>query len=111
MFIFIIYGFLSIYILWLFYLAVMILKQAKDNGIISKPALLLGTPVLIIGYIIDAIVNFTVMSVLFLEPPFELTVTKRLCRHLESRGWKYKIAFWFCSNLLDTFDPSGKHCK
>lgn len=105
------FSILSIYILWLFYLAVMNLKRAKDNGTISKTALYLGYPILFIGLLIDLVINVLVMTILFISLPQELSVTTRLSRHLQEGGWRGNLAFWFCSNLLDTFDPSGKHCK
>jgi len=40
------YGFGSMYVLWVFYLAVMNLKRARDAGTLTKPALVLGMPVL-----------------------------------------------------------------
>lgn len=86
------------------------LKRAKDNGVITKTALNLGMPILIIGYLIDIAVNIVVFTMLFFEPPSELTCTDRLGRLANDGGWRGKLANWFCRNLLDVFDPSGKHC-
>lgn len=101
----------SAYALWVFYLAVMALKRARDAGTLSPVALRLGWPVLLVGLAIDAAVNLTVASVLFLELPRELTVTARLTRHIEQRPahWRGRLALWITSHLLDTFDPSGLH--
>lgn len=102
----------SLYLLWLFYLAVMCLKRAYDAGTISKPALYLGYPILFLGLLIDLLVNVFVASVLLLEMPQELTVTARLGRLIRTdNGWRRRAALWFCSQLLDTFDPSGLHCR
>ena len=27
-----------------------------------------------------------------------------------STGWRETLAAWFCFNLLNAFDPSGKNC-
>ena len=97
------------YALWIFYLAVMNLKRAKDAGQLTTTAKALGYPVLIVGYLLDCFVNFTVMTVLLLELPQETTVTSRLSRHLnEGEGWRKAIAAW-AAPLLNPFDPSGRH--
>jgi hypothetical protein len=97
------------YLLWIFYLAVMNLKQAQDNGKLSILAYALGVPVLKVGLILDVIVNVLVMTVLLLELPKEWLVTTRLKRHNRAgKGWRYHFAQW-CEQFLDPFDPSGDH--
>jgi|TARA_R110000782_G_scaffold197495_1_gene286605 cyanate permease len=98
----------STYALWIFYLAVMNLKRAKDAGLLSTTAKFLGYPVLIVGYLLDCFVNFTVMTLLLLEIPQETTVTSRLSRHNQGAGWRKAIAAW-AEPLLDPYDPSGNH--
>jgi len=108
----ILYGFLSIYILWLFFLAVMNLQGARDSGKLTGAAYCIGLPLLYLGLVIDFLVNVFPVTVLFLELPREGTVTSRLSRHIhDSDGWRKTLATWFCKNLLDPFDPSGCHCK
>ena len=107
------YGFAATYTLWMFYLAVMNLQRAHEAKTLSKVALVLGSPILIVGYLLDIFVNVVIMTVLFLELPKQLTMTERLQKHIRtspSGSWREKLASWFCTNLLDTFDPSGKHC-
>lgn len=104
---------LSIYVLWLFYLAVMNLKRAKDNGTIQRTALWLGYPILLIGLALDWLVNFVVMTPVFMDlpqSPGEL-VTGRLKRYVkeEEFTWRASFARWFAVHILDPFDPSGKH--
>jgi uncharacterized membrane protein len=99
----------SFYILWVFFLAVMSLKRAKDAGTLSRHALVLGTPVLIVGLLVDLLCN-VLLSVIFLEFPQEWTVTARLKRHKYSgRGWQQAFASALGDHLLDDFDPSGLH--
>lgn len=106
------YTILSLYILWIFYLAIMSLYRAKTEHRISKPALILGYPILIIGAILDFIVNIFIFTLLFLEIPKEILVTQRLSRHIKSKsGYRFKLSKWICSNLLDTFDVTGNHCR
>jgi hypothetical protein len=97
------------YALWVFYLAVMSLKHAKDAGLLTLTAKAFGYPVLIVGWVLDFFVNALVLSVLLAELPRELTVTARLKRHNRySTGWRKAVARW-AEPLLDPFDPSGDH--
>ena len=103
--------FLSVYALWIFYVAVMHLKRARDNGTLSRPALYLGYPVLMAGYVLDVFVQVVVASVLFIDPPRDWTLTGRLKRYIAGpEGWREKVAVWMCSHLLNAFDPDGRHC-
>lgn len=102
---------LALWALWVLYVLVMGLYRAKLAGRLSKPAYVLGWPFFMLGLLLDIIVNLTIASVLFLEPPRETLVTSRLQRHLRGKqGWRHGLAFWICSHLLDPFDPTGAHC-
>lgn len=109
------YAFLSVYVLWLLYLAVMNLKRSKDAGTIPRTALWMGYPILLVGLFVDWVVNVLVFTVLFLDLPGSATelVTGRLKRYaytLKYAGTKrQKAAHWFAEHLLDPFDPYGKH--
>lgn len=101
------------WLLWVFFLACMNLKRAKEAGTLSKWALIFGTPVLWVGYLLDAFCNITLMTVVLLEMPRlkqgEWLVTDRLIRHhKESQGWRLSVVK-FMEPLLDPFDPSGDH--
>lgn len=99
----------SFYLLWVLFLAVMNLKRVKDAGLLHRKALILGTPVLILGLLVDALVNWFVMTLVLLEMPKESTVTARLKRHnRDSGGWRKAVVLWM-EPLLDPFDPSGDH--
>lgn len=105
-------GIAALYPLWVFYLAVMNLKRARDAGKLSKPAAFFGKPVLLIGYALDAFTNVVGFTVLMLDMPQELTVTARLTRYARGEdGWRKRFALWFADQLLDDFDPSGQHIK
>lgn len=108
---FLLIGLMSLYILWIMYLAIMNLSRAKKNNALSKPAYYLGLPLLIFGYLLDVAFNWVFGTVMFLEPPREGVLTRRLKRHYKKDNWQGKLARWLCSNLLDAFDPSGKHCQ
>jgi hypothetical protein len=107
----VVFGVGALYALWLFYLAVMNLKRAKDAGTLSRLALVCGYPILLTGLVLDLIVNVFVASIVFLDLPSELTVTARLKRYVKEspESWRGLGAKWFSEKLLDTFDPSGRH--
>jgi len=97
------------YLLWVLFLAMMNLKRVNNAGLLTKPVVILGIPLLIVGHIVDAVINWTAMTLILFELPQELTVTARLRRHnKKSSGWRKKVAQWF-EPLLDPFDPSGDH--
>lgn len=101
----------SMYALWVFYLAVMNLKRARDAGYLVGFVYYLAQPVVLVGILTDIFVNLFVCSLIFLERPRESLVTSRLKRHINSEGWRSSVAAWICVNLLNKFDPSGNHCK
>jgi len=105
-------SFLAFYILWIFYLAVMNLARAHEAGTLKPIAYKLGIPILVVGYILDVLINWTLLTIMFLEPPYELTVSARLSRHFKApTGYRRVVSVWICANLLDTFDTSGTHCR
>jgi hypothetical protein len=96
---------------WGYYLSVMHLKSARDEGRLTVAAKALGYPWLAVGYVVDVIFNAIVGSILFLEPPRELLFTSRVSRLNDRPGWRGALARWVCANLLDPFDPDGHHCR
>jgi hypothetical protein len=101
----------AVWLLYIFYSAVMHFKEARDAGVMGWPMKTLAYPALFIGLALDAFVNLTVCTVLLMEIPRELLVTSRLSRHKKGEGWRAKLAGWVCTHLLDALDPSGCHCK
>ncbi len=106
-------------ILWVFFLAVMHLKDADKNGVLAtldprvqKAAYV----VLAVGIIINLLVRVCFSWMVFGEipPPFrywgEWAVSaqvKRLCN--EGDGWRQQRAFWWRDNVLKPFDLWGGH--
>lgn len=70
--------------------------------------------VVLIGLVMDFIVNCTIAWVAFLEPPREWTVTTRMTRYRAPKTlgtpWQQALSAFICDNLLDPFDPNGEHC-
>lgn len=105
---YLLYATASLFLLWVFYLAVMRLWAQKRQSGLNLPSKVLGYPVLFIGYLLDANANVFVMSVVLLELPRETTVTARLRRHMKGTGWRRTVSTWF-EPILDPYDPTGNH--
>lgn len=102
-----------LYALYVLYAAVMNFKRALDAGKLSKYGLVLGYPPYIVGMVLDVYCNTVPISLILLEVPKfgEFTISARMTRLSQVGGWRGDIARWFCEDLLDCLDPSGKHCK
>ena len=96
------------YGLYVFYCAVMNIKRVRDMDKLTTLGKVFGYPTLIIGLILDLLVNVFVMSIILIEAPRELTVTSRLKRHQASTGWRLAVVKFF-EPVLDPLDPSGDH--
>lgn len=101
----------KLYAFWVLYLAIMALYRAHLNKSLTKLGYALGAPLLLVGLLLDVVMNITVFSVAFVEIPRELLVTKRLQRHLKQTGWRFKLAKFICEELLNFADPTGNHCE
>jgi hypothetical protein len=89
----------------------MSLYRAKMNKTITRTSLIIGYPILAVGAFIDLFMNVTLFSLVFFELPKEWLLTKRMQRYIKTgTGWRFKVADWICRNLLNIFDPSGRHC-
>lgn len=98
-----------VYLLWVFYIAVMNIKRVSDAGKLTPFAKALAMPVALVGITVDIAANWLVFTVVLLELPKETTVTARLKRHhRESGGWRLAVVL-FLEPILDPFDPSGDH--
>jgi hypothetical protein len=93
---------------WGMYLSVMNLMRVKDTLTIETKCF--AYPLAVIGVLADFLYNVIVGTVLFLELPQELLLTKRLKRHLNDDNFRGAMSRWFCRHLLDPFDPKGTHC-
>lgn len=102
---------------WLLFVLTMGLYRASLSGKLTRVALVLASPVVILAIVVDLLANWTVAAVWFWQwPPVAWgrpdLVTSRLSRYIDGQpGWRKVHATWLCQNLLDYFDPSGTHCK
>lgn len=98
---------------WYLYVLVMGLYRAHLAGRLTKFTTALAIPALAIGYAVDILSQYTVATIVFRDLPEsgEHLVTDRLKRYLAvGKGSRFVKAKWICENLLDPFDPTGKHC-
>jgi glucan phosphoethanolaminetransferase (alkaline phosphatase superfamily) len=66
---------------------------------------------LVVMIIVDMLMNFTLFSILFFDPPDEATVTQRLARYRAGPdSWRKKVAETICEQALNPFDPTRRHC-
>lgn len=100
---------LCVYLLWVHYVAVMRLMQVRDAGQLTAAMKAIGYPALVVGLLLDLIVNTFVATLIFVELPREFTVSARLTRHSESTGWRQRVAVAIRTALLDNIDPNGVH--
>ncbi|HWI02407.1 MAG TPA: hypothetical protein VNT52_01015 [Acidimicrobiales bacterium] len=99
-------------LLWLFYLAVMALKNARNRGTLTPIGKAFGYPVLFVGLALNVAANLTLYSVLLLELPKrgEWLVSQRTKRHFRhGHGWRQKVAAFIAVHFLNPFDPAGTH--
>jgi len=100
------------YVLWLFYLAAMNLRRAREAARLTRTALAFALPIIALAIVIDVLVNLTLATLVFLDSPREWTVSERLARYLVGPSvWRAEVALWVGAHLLDPFDPSGSHLR
>lgn len=105
-----VYTVLAVWLLWVFYVAVMRLKMVRDAGQLTLGMKVFGYPALLVGYTLDLAVNVVLASLVFAERPREWTLSERLWRlSIGPEGWRQQRALWWRREFLDAIDPSGIH--
>lgn len=103
------YVLLTVYLLWLHFVAVMHLKHMRADGLLTKEQTYFGYTTLAVGLVLDLLVQVFI-SLLFLEIPREWTVSGRLWRLSNGKpSWRQKLALKIRVALLDSVDPAGIH--
>lgn len=125
------------FMLFVFFAAVMCLRDARDRGTLVGPVKHLGYIVLALGYTLDFLVQVTIAVALFAElpprwwftpdwtfklagrtvrfdwlrlPAIESTVSARTKRlKLTGTGWRQARAIWWRTHVLGPLDSSGGH--
>jgi len=79
-------------------------KYGKDHPLFK---------ILVVPFVLcDIAYNDTIAVFLFFDLPAKLdeTLSQRLKRYIRTdKGWRNKLALWFCVNLIEKIDPG--HCR
>lgn len=99
------------YLCFVLFVAIMGFYRLELTGQLNKPLRYLSMPLLAVGYVVDALVNWFVATLLFADLPKETLLTSRLQKYMaqEKDDFRKKFATKICS-VLNLFDPTGKHC-
>jgi hypothetical protein len=77
----------------------------------SKAVLVIASPMLVSMLVCDFLMQMTIATVIFLDPPRDLLVTGRLKRYRDTgSGWRKHWATEICERGLNPFAPTKKHC-
>jgi hypothetical protein len=108
---------------WIYFLAIMRLREMRDAGkmdySVSPVLFICGRIALVIGLVMDVLVNYIVATVVLMELPRlkEPLTTARLCRwyHSTDTSWytrNVRLRFVrFGQIMLDSADTTGQHIK
>lgn len=90
------------------YAAIMNFKRVRQTVGLTKMQTVCGSYILIRGYLLDLLCNWVHASLILREWPQELTVTRRLRRHIEGNT-KHAALCLRLRQELDALDPAGIH--
>lgn len=90
------------------YAAVMNFKRVRNAVGLTKLQTVIGSYILLRGYLLDLFVNAVHMTILLREWPREMTVTHRLRRHI-NESTKHGVLCLQLRQELDALDPAGIH--
>lgn len=117
MFEYLLYAVGFLYLFWLLYVFTMNVYRAKLKKRLTRTALVLAFPFVILAVLMDLVAQLTFARLVFREKPRydlrEWLVTARLARYLKTLppdDFRYVRAQWICENILDPFDPDFSHC-
>jgi hypothetical protein len=96
---------------WVLFGSIMNARRVRDMGKLSNTARWMTYLSLGIGYPLD-VLFMLLFCVMLLDPPREITLSKKLWRLSNGGGWwawQCRRAQWWRANLLDWFDHKGEH--
>lgn len=88
--------------------AVMNFKRVRETVGLTRLQTVCGSYILIRGYLLDLFCNVVHATIVLREFPRELTVTRRLRRHIENNT-KHAALCLRLRQQLDALDPAGIH--
>ncbi len=99
----------DLYAFFIMYVASMGMIRAHAENKLNPFLWALCVPFVAVALVIDFINNMTVFTILFAERPKEWLVTDRLKRHVNEHTFRGKMARWFGTTILNSFDHTGNH--
>ena len=101
----------GLWVFWILYVFTMGLYRAFLTGRLKGLSLFMCSPFVVVAFALDVVMQVTVFSVVFIDPPKHWLVTHRLRAYmLGPDTWRRRWADYLCRHLLDPFDPTGAHC-
>jgi len=100
--------------IWAFYLCFALsisVYRIWLKGVLNPFNKLVFAPVLISFFLVDVLLNYTVLMVMGLPPRNCHTISDRLAFYnLFYDDWRHSFASFICDKLLNPIDPNGNHC-
>lgn len=105
------YAVASTYALLVLYIFVMSIKRVRDMGKLTTFVKVICYPWVILGVLVDVIVNQTVFAIICLDPFHFGTVTSRLkgYKYREGTKWQKVVSAWVESHIDPFDDAEGGH--
>lgn len=100
----------ALWAFWLLYVFTMGLYRAFLSRRLRGLPLVMAAPVVVAAFVVDFIMQMTVFTAVFLDPPRHWLVTYRLRYYMPPNNWRRRWADKLCHHLLDPYDPTGSHC-
>lgn len=112
------YSFLTVYFslsfLWFYYVGSASLLDIRQRHDVKWYVKIFAIPPLLLGAILDIILNILLASIIFVDLPREWLFTDRLIRYRNDPSytltWRDDFASFICEHYLNPFDDSGDHC-
>jgi hypothetical protein len=102
---------ITLWALWVLYIAMMNVKRVTASKPLMWQAKILVYPTMAVFEVIEFVANVVVLTVLFFDWPREIRVSDRLRRYWRRParyGWRLHVVK-FIKPMLDPFDPAGPH--
>ena len=91
---------------------VMGVKRVRDRGALTKLSYTLSLPILVVGVVVDVLVNQFYMAVICLDFAHLGTVTSRMKgykRNASATAWQKAVSAWIEKHIDDFDDAPGGH--
>lgn len=101
--------FLIVVMAWVYYIAAMWIIPGLREKRLARWVRPFAWAAAVMAIALDVVANL-IFSVILLDFPQDFLLTRKLQRLKLGGGWRAAVAQRICTDCLDAFDPSGKHC-